>query len=119
MLQNLQEEPARSDFDPYTGEPEETKEDIASVVKIITQGEALAELTNTKGWPILIEFFESQVKYLTDRLKLEQDMVKIRYIQAEIKALESVPLMIEKVFVDTEEARRMVREFLTSEDPQG
>ena len=112
----LQEEPIENS-DPYTGEPSyKDDRDITAIVKVITQGEAFDELRRTKAWPYLIEFFESEIKGLTDCLKVEQDINKIRVVQAEIRVLESLPLLVEKVFVDMEEAKRMVREFLINQE---
>lgn len=90
-------------------------EDRAQIVKVISQAEAFKGLVKTEGWKILSEFIEGQVKYMTGLLKVEKDFDKIIRIQSELMAFESLPLIIEKSFLDYEEAIKTIKNFIRPE----
>jgi len=116
MLQEIPDDKT----DDITGSPVEDvqlKEDTDQILKVLQQGEAFRELVATKGWKILNEFIEGQVKSLTISLKVEKDFSKIIRIQSELLAFESLLLIIEQSFLDYEEAVRRTKQHIG--DPQG
>ena len=119
MEQNQDQQNYRDDvesIDEFTGllsrdkESEALRKDLGNVV---SQAEALRILQETSGWGILTRFIDAQVSWMTDSLKVERDIEKIRRLQAEVLAFESLQRIIEKSFYDAEEAKKKLLDIVS------
>lgn len=116
-----QMQPELSDLDEFTGlETHDFQEKTLRVdlQKVISQAQSFHEMTQTKGWRLLREFLENQVKTLTEQLKVEVEYEKIRRIQSEILAFESIFKIVDKSFEDSLEAQKQLLE-MTAPQFQG
>lgn len=82
------------------------------LVAVLNQNEAFEQLRNTKGWKLLEKFIHDQVDSMTQLLKVETDFDKIRRLQAEILAFESLEKIMETSFVNAEEAKKLLMQEL-------
>lgn len=101
--------------DEFTGHltPEAEKvEAIVNLESVVAQASVLREMQATEGWQMLSRFLKTEVSWMTDLLKVEQDYKKIKRLQAEILALETLPKIIEKSFEDAEEASKKLKELV-------
>lgn len=88
---------------PPTVEEEGYKRDV---VALFAQNDAFQQMTNTKGWHLLEKFIEQQIDWMLQLLRVEIDHDKIKRIQAEILAFESLFKIIEVSFVNSEQAKK-------------
>lgn len=98
-------------FDEFVGDqiPESKEECDRELLQVVVdQSKELEAMRSSKGWQILSQFINSQVDWMTRQLKVETDMEKVRRLQSEILAFESLENILTKSFTDAEEARRLL-----------
>lgn len=75
---------------------------------VVTQAEAFLEMKKTKGWMQVEEFVKKMTEQLTKSLITECEFEKIRRIQSEILAFDSLLSIVEKSILDSHEAKKQL-----------
>lgn len=81
-----------------------------AIGKIYAQNEAYREMVSTPGWAILEKALKDLTDSLVDSLKRETDLPKLIRLQAEIKALEALPFVVAKSFIDVEQVKQLLKD---------
>lgn len=100
-----------SDIDQETGvltDDAQFQQTISDLERVIAQQQAFEHLKSTPGWKIYEKFVTNQVENLTNMLKVEENFDKIRRIQSELIAFESLFKIIEQSFIDADAARKQL-----------
>jgi hypothetical protein len=108
----LSEVPDSSDpasyYDEDTGQLKEEIEyerTVAALDTVISQANAFSEMKRTRGWQLYSQFVQKTIQDLTKQLILERDFEKIRRIQSEIIAFDSLEALIDNSMMDAEKAK--------------
>lgn len=104
-----------NDYDQDTGlllEDKQIEQTVRDAEKVLEQRNAFVELKSTRGWAILEQFVQNLVRQLTNDLKLERDFEKIKRLQSEIIAFETLFNIIEVSFEDAKEAEKKLNEIV-------
>lgn len=104
-----------NDFDPETGllvEDKQIEQTVRDFEKVLEQRNAFVELKSTRGWAILEKFVQNTVQLMTNDLKIEKDFEKIKRLQSEIIAFETLFNIIEVSFEDAKEAEKKLNEIV-------
>jgi hypothetical protein len=112
LLPNTEPQDPISNYDEDTGLlKEEVEYDrlVADAEAVISQHNAFQEMKRTRGWIILEEFIHTTIKNLTNQLILERDFEKIRRIQSEIIAFDSLEAIMDKNMKDSEQAKEELK----------
>lgn len=107
-----------NEVDDFTGLSTDSVEESAyrkDVVALINQSEAFQQMTSTRGWKLLEKFIATQVQWMTELLKTELDFSRIRRLQAEIIAFESLTKIIDTSFVNADQARKQLMDVVSGE----
>lgn len=97
------------EFDLDTGVANDNleKEKLEEKAKqVIYQASMFLQMKETEGWRILQAFIKNTIEGYTKSLILEQDFEKIKRLQSEILAMESVFRIVDESILDAEEAKR-------------
>lgn len=81
-----------------------------TVTEAIDKETALLELFKTKGWQEVRNFIEIETISATKRLIEETDHTKMLKLQAEIKALDTIPRAIFGIMESADRARAILQE---------
>jgi len=95
-------------FDEDTGiVTEEYKIDqaISSFNKVITQANHFLSLKEHEGWKQIERFIANEVEDMLHKLRFEPDLERIRRLQSQIVAFESVLNIIDLSLSDAEKAK--------------
>lgn len=100
-----------NNFDEDTGFIKEEVEEqrLKSYLEdVVTKAEAFLEMKKTKGWMQVEEFVKKMTEQLTKSLITECEFEKIRRIQSEILAFDSLLSIVEKSILDSHEAKKQL-----------
>lgn len=100
-----------NNFDEDTGfiKDEVKEQRLKSYLEdVVTQAEAFLEMKKTKGWMQVEEFVKKMTEQLTKSLITECEFEKIRRIQSEILAFDSLLSIVEKSILDSHEAKKQL-----------
>lgn len=100
-----------NNFDEDTGfiKDEVEEQRLKSYLEdVVTQAEAFLEMKKTKGWMQVEEFVKKMTEQLTKSLITECEFEKIRRIQSEILAFDSLLSIVEKSILDSHEAKKQL-----------
>ena len=113
MLERL-EEAKRTEPDTGLPLPEQITEETQRTAKqVVEQADSFRLLQQNPGYQLWKRFIDGQRENLIDRLIVESDSETIRNLQAEIRALDSLPNLMKTSFDDAEKARALLYELTT------
>jgi len=113
QIEDFENEQDFHEVDPDTGDvTESAQEKIAKseIRKIYDRQAMYKDLTDSPGWQLLMKEFQVEVDRCIESLKKAKDYREMLKIQAEVKALETLPFLIGKSFYDAAQVDKLIRE---------
>ncbi len=108
------------DFDTGFPNPDFHDQDhLEASTAVLERSGLFHELKQTPGWQILEKYLQEEVAILVDQLKIEEDISKMKRIQALVCAFEFLPQILEKALADAERARQQIDQYIKGSTPLG
>lgn len=104
----------------FPTQEEKDKNDNDYHQEMLRRESFIKQTVESQGWKIILDFLNQEIFSWLNQLKIEQDINKIRRIQAMVSTLEFLPRLIDLVSLEAEKAREFLITYTESgKPPQG
>ena len=101
----------------FPTQEDKDQNDNAYHQEMLRRESSIKQTTDTPGWKIILDFLDQEIISWLNQLKIEQDIDKIRRIQAMVSTLEFLPRLIDLVSLEAEKAREFLINYTESGKP--